>query len=46
MLVRLLEEVGMFGVSPIMHRKREKTIFFGIKCHGSYLMECLHNNIS
>ena len=47
MLVRLLVEVDMFSVSPIMDWKKEKkTIFFDIKCHNSYLMKCLHNNIS
>ena len=46
MLVRLLVEVDMFSVSPIMGWKKEKTIFFDIKCHDPYLMKCLHNNIS
>ena len=46
MLVRLLVEVDMFSVSPIMDCKKKKTIFFDIKCHDSYLMKCLHNNIS
>ena len=66
MLVRLLIEVDMFSVSPIMDWKRkektkvdmfsvspimdwkrkEKTIIFDIKCHDSYLMKCLYNNIS
>ena len=32
--------------SPNMDWKKEKkTIFFDIKCHDSYLMKCLHNNI-
>ena len=44
MLVRLLVEVDMFSVFPIMDW--EKTIFFDIKCHDSYLMRCFHNNIS
>ena len=43
MLVRLLVEVDMFSVFPIMDWKKEKTIFFDIKCHDSYLMKCLHN---
>ena len=48
MVVSLLVEVDMFNVSPIMDwkKKRKKTIFFDIKCHDSYLMKCLHNNIS
>ena len=47
MLVLLLVEVDMFSVFPIMDWKRKKkTIFFDIKCHDSYLMKCLHNNIS
>ena len=46
MLVRLLVEVDMFSVSPIMDWKKKKTAFFDIKCHDSYLMKCLHNNIS
>ena len=46
MLVRLLVEVDMFSVSPIMNWKKEKKIFFDIKCHNSYLMKCLHDNIS
>ena len=47
MLLRLLVLVDMFSVSPIMDWKKEKnkTIFFDIKCHDSYLMKCLHNNI-
>ena len=47
MLVRLLVEVDMFNVSTIMYwKKKKKTIFFDIKCHDSYLMKCLHGNIS
>ena len=46
MLVRLLVEVDMFSVSPIIDWKKIKTIFFDIKCHDSFLMKCLHNNIS
>ena len=47
MLVRLLVEVGMFSVfSLLLIGKRKKTIFFDIKCHDSYLMKCLHNNIT
>ena len=45
MLVRLLVEVDMFSVFPIADWKKKKTIFFDIKCHDSYLMKCLHNNI-
>ena len=29
-----------------MDWKKKKKIFFDIKCHDSYLMKCLHNNIS
>ena len=32
--------------SPIMDWKKKKTKFFVIKCHDSYLMKCLHKNIS
>ena len=46
MLVRLLEEVDVFSVPPIMDWKKKKTIFFDIKRHDSYLMKCLHNDIS
>ena len=45
MLVRLLVEVDMF--SPIIDwKKKKQTIFSDIKCLDSYLMKCLHNNIS
>ena len=47
MLVGLLVEVNMFSFFPIMDwKKKEKTLFFDIKCHNSYLMKCLHNVIS
>ena len=46
MLVRLLVEVDMFSVSPIIDWIKIKTIFFDIKCRDSFLMKCLHNNIS
>ena len=48
MLVRLLVEVDMFSVFPYygLEKEKRKTIFFDIKCHDSYLMKCLHNNIS
>ena len=47
MLVRLLVEVAMFSVFPYYELEKEKkTIFFDIKCHVSYLMKCLRNNIS
>ena len=42
--MRLLVEVDMFSVFPIMDWKKKKTIFTDIKCHDSYLMKCLHNN--
>ena len=45
MLVRLLVEVDMFRVSPIKDWKKKKNTF-DIKCHDSYLMKCLHNDIS
>ena len=45
MLVRLLVEDDMFSVSPVMNWKKKKKIF-DIKCHDSYLMKCLHDNIS
>ena len=47
MLVPLLVEVDMFSVFPYCGLEKEKkTIFFDIKCHNSYLVKCLHNNIS
>ena len=47
MLERLLVEVDMVSVFPYDGLEKEKkTIFFDIKCQDSYLMECLHNNIS
>ena len=47
MLVRILVEVDMFSVFPYYEvQKEKKTIFFDIKCHDSYLMMCLRNNIS
>ena len=47
MLVRLLVEVDMFSVFPYYWLEKEKiTIFFDSKCHDSYLMKCLHNNIT
>ena len=47
MLVRLLVEFDMFSVFLYYGlEKEEKKIFFDIKCHDSYLMKCLHNNIS
>ena len=46
MLVRLLVEVDMFCVFPFYGLEKEKKIFFDIKWHNSYLMKCLHNNIS
>ena len=45
MLVRLLEEVDML-FPPIMDWKKKKKLFFDIKCHDSYLMKCLHTNIT
>ena len=48
MLVLLLVEVDMSSVFPYygLEKEEKKTIFFDIKCHDSYLMKCLHNNIS
>ena len=47
MLVRLLVEVDMFSVFHITDwKKKKKSIFFDTKCHDSYLMNCLHNNIT
>ena len=45
-LVRLLVEVNMFSVFPYYGFEKKKKILFDIKCHDSYLMKCLHNNIS
>ena len=47
MLVCLLVEVDMFNVFPYYGLEKEKrTIFFDFKYNDSYLMKCLHNNIS
>ena len=46
MLVRLLVEVDMFSVSLYYGLEKEKKKFFDMKGHDSYLMKCLHNNIS
>ena len=46
MLERLLIEIDMFSVFLLLWIGKEKTRFFDIKCHDSYLMKCLHNNIS
>ena len=46
MLVRLLVEVDKDSVFPYYWLEKEKTIFFDIKCHDSYLTKCLHNNIT
>ena len=46
MLVRLLVAVDMFIVFPYYGLEKDKAIFFDIKCHVSYLMKYLHNNIS
>ena len=45
MLVCLLVEVDMFIVSLLWIGK-EKTPIFDIKFLDSYLMKCLHNNIT
>ena len=45
MRVLLLVEVDMFSVFPY-YGMEKNNIFFDIKCHDSYLMKCLHNNIS
>ena len=31
---------------PFYGLEEKKTIFFDIKCHDSYLMKCLHNDIT
>ena len=47
MLVSLLVEGDMFIVFPYYGLEKEKKKkFFDIKCHDSYLMKCLHNNIT
>ena len=46
MLVRLLVEVDMFSIFTYYGLEKEKEIFVDIKCHDSYLMKCVHNNIS
>ena len=46
MLERLLVEVDRFSVFPYYGLEKEKKInILDIKCHDSYLMKCLHNNI-
>ena len=46
MLVRLSVEVDMFSVFLYYRLAKKKTIFFDRKWHDSYLMKCLHNNIT
>ena len=46
MLLRLLVEVDMFSVFPYYGLEKRNKKFFEIKCQDSYLMKCLHNNIS
>ena len=47
MLVRLLVEIDVLSVFHLLLiGKNKKTIFFDIKCHDSYLMKYLHNNIT
>ena len=47
MLVRLFVEVDIVSVSLLWIEKRKKTtIFFDINGHDSYLMKCIHNNIT
>ena len=45
MLVLLLVEVDIFSVLPYYGLEKEKKIF-DMKCHDSFLMKSLHNNIS
>ena len=44
MLVRLLVEVDIFSVLSYLWIGKEKTLFFNMKCHDSFLMKCLQNN--
>ena len=47
MLVRILVEVDNVQCFPLLWiGKRKKKQYFDIKCHDSYLMKCLHNDIS
>ena len=46
MLERLLVEVDMFNIFPYYRLANKKTIVFDITCHDSYLIKCLHNNIT
>ena len=46
MLVRLLVEVDMFSVFPIVDWQRKKQYPFFIQFHDSYLMKCLLNKIT
>ena len=41
-------EADMFSVFPYngLAKKKKTTIIFDIKFHDSYLMKCLHNNIT
>ena len=45
-VVRLLVEVDMLSVFPNYGLAKKLTIFFDIKCHDSYLLKYLHNNIT
>ena len=47
MVERLLVEIDKFSVFPYYGlEKGTKAIVFDIKCHDSYLMKCLHNDIT
>ena len=42
----IMLEVDMISVFPYYGLEKEKSVFFDIKCHDSYFMKCLHNNIT
>ena len=46
MVVRLLVEDNILSFFPLLWIGIEKNNILDIKCHDSYLVKCLHNNIS
>ena len=46
MLVCLLVEVDMFTTFPYYGLAKKTALIFDIKSYDSYLMKCLHNNIT
>ena len=46
MLVRLLVEIDMFSIFPITDWKKKQYSLILSAMHESYLMKCLHINIT